>query len=180
MKGTLASPAVALASRVLPVPGGPVQGDGGVREGEWGVWELRTSSQSNKATSQSVSHPTIQSSISQSSSQSPNHPVNQSASQPASHPISQPHIHLISQSPTQSINQVLTRQNSPFRNLGPQFSVLVRILEEINKLHDFYLGFLTACHVPAKRWGEKLGEKAGCREAEGMSKELNQYLLKPS
>ena len=47
----------------------------------------------------------------------------------------------------QSTVRINTCEDSPFGDLGSQVQVLLRILEEVDKLHDFDLGLFTASHV---------------------------------
>ena len=42
----------------------------------------------------------------------------------------------------------LTCEDGALGDLGPEVEVLLRVLEEVDKLHDLNLGLLTACHVP--------------------------------
>ena len=50
---------------------------------------------------------------------------------------------------------------------GPELCVLLRVLQEIDKLHYLNLGLLAPGHVPVERGREREGERERWREGEG-------------
>lgn len=106
MKGTLASPAVALASKVFPVPGGP---DNTAPWGMRGHLMINVNDLQRALTLKLFFNPIL---LFLSSTINPNYQL---------------------------------RTN--LGNLGSQFLVLLRVLQEVDKLQYLQLGFLTACDI---------------------------------
>ena len=61
--------------------------------------------------------------------------------------------------------QHTSHMTSYLRYPGPQLCVLLRVLEEIDKLHDLNLGLLAPSHISVEGWrggGREGGREGGC------------------